>query len=437
MVFRANEPRSFRTQLLITLGLFMLVVMFLAFSRPSGSAHTKVSKRHASLLSFAFLETPTKSETKRHTPALAPVQAPTVAPKRIDGFDPKNGKVVKGRWVVTLADQTRVTTTIDPHLQKLVSYLFRTAEVPFGAFVALDVRTGRVLAIVEHSSEQPQRSGLSRQAIAPAASVFKVITTAALLESAKLSPRHKVCYHGGRNGVRESNLRDDAKRDRRCVTVTEALGRSTNAVFGKLAHKYLSTARLQRFATQFGFNAELPFVLPAETGRALVPRDPLGLANTAAGFWNTTLSPLHAALIAQSIANAGVMMRPYLVEDATRNGVVVLNEAPHTLRRTVSPHVATLLKQMMLATTEIGSARRYFSRRKEALRGIKVAGKTGSLSSRTGPYLHYSWFVGLAPLEKPTIAIAAFVGNRAKWKIKSSYVAREALTVWFQHHPPK
>ncbi|MCA9523930.1 MAG: penicillin-binding protein [Myxococcales bacterium] len=436
MVFRANGPRPFRTQVLVTLGLFALVVMFLAFSRPSGSAQPKVRKRHASLFHLGFSDAPTPAP-KPNVPALAPIKPGVITQKRLEGFDPKLGRFVKGRWVVTLPDQTRVTTTIDPHLQKLVAYLFRTAEVPFGAFVAIDVRTGKVLAFVEHSSEQPQRRGLARQAIAPAASVFKVITTAALLELAKLSPRQKVCYHGGRNGIRESNLRDDPKRDRRCTTVTEALGKSTNAVFGKLAHKYLTTERLQRFASQFGFNAELPFVLPAETGRALVPRDPLGMANTAAGFWNTTLSPLHAAMIVQSIANGGVMMRPYLVEDASRNGVVVMGETPLALRRTVSPHVAGLLKQMMLATTEHGSARRYFSRRKEALRGIKVAGKTGSLSSRSGPYLHYSWFVGLAPLEKPTIAIAAFVGNRAKWKIKSAYVAREALTVWFQHHPPK
>ncbi|MDC4224910.1 MAG: penicillin-binding transpeptidase domain-containing protein [Candidatus Manganitrophus sp.] len=80
-----------------------------------------------------------------------------------------------------------------------------------------------------------------------------------------------------------------------------------------------------------------------------------------------------------------------------------------------------------------GTSRKAFrvKRREASLRGITIGGKTGSLSGEDPPG-KYSWFVGMAPMEDPEIAVAAMVINQPKWRIKASQVAKEGLAAYFQ-----
>lgn len=84
---------------------------------------------------------------------------------------------------------------------------------------------------------------------------------------------------------------------------------------------------------------------------------------------------------------------------------------------------------MTRTVTEGTSHDAFYTRGRPYLPGIEVAGKTGSLSA-TNPYRAYSWWVGFAPVDKPAVAIAALVVNSDKWRIKSSFVARDALESW-------
>ena len=88
---------------------------------------------------------------------------------------------------------------------------------------------------------------------------------------------------------------------------------------------------------------------------------------------------------------------------------------------------------MLTTTTTEGTARRYFRNVDPVIKGMKVAGKTGSLSSSTGgKRRHNSWFVGFAPAEDPEIAVAALVVNDPKWRIKATYLAREIIEEHFK-----
>jgi cell division protein FtsI/penicillin-binding protein 2 len=89
---------------------------------------------------------------------------------------------------------------------------------------------------------------------------------------------------------------------------------------------------------------------------------------------------------------------------------------------------ARTVGRMMLRTVRDGTSREAFRdpRGRPYLEGIEVAGKTGSLSA-TNPYRAYSWWVGFAPADQPQIALAALVVNSELWRIKSSFVARDAL----------
>jgi len=84
----------------------------------------------------------------------------------------------------------------------------------------------------------------------------------------------------------------------------------------------------------------------------------------------------------------------------------------------------------MRETVTAGTARKAFRRPASALRGVAVAGKTGSLADRS-PFRDYSWFVGYAPADRPQVAVATLVVNDRLWHARAPQVAREALEAYF------
>src|SRR5512145_2946175 len=205
-----------------------------------------------------------------------------------------------GRWVAPLGDG-RAVLTLDPRLQARLERSLDAYRVPWGATVLLEPATGRVLALAEHSRAEPGRRGVALAALAPAASIFKIVTAAALLEQG-VGADGAVCYHGGKRRLERRLLRDDPRRDRRCMSLSSAFGHSANVVFAKLADRDLDPATLRSTAERFLFNVEIPFARPVEVSRAEVPADPFDVANTAAGFGPVRLTPLHAALLAAIVA---------------------------------------------------------------------------------------------------------------------------------------
>ena len=92
------------------------------------------------------------------------------------------------------------------------------------------------------------------------------------------------------------------------------MGRSLNTVFARLAAAHLDRDKLTGMATRLGWGQELPFEVKIATSTLSFPDDELGFARTAAGFWNTTLSPFQGANLAQTFANGGEMVRMYIVQ---------------------------------------------------------------------------------------------------------------------------
>jgi len=333
---------------------------------------------------------------------------------------------VADHYVAPLGAGHAVLTTV-PRLQERIEKVLSGHRVPWAAAVLLDPATGRVLAMAEHSQREPGRRGLSLEARAPAASVFKIVTSSALLRRG-LEPGSEVCYHGGQHRVRPSLLADDPRRDRRCLSLSSALGKSANVVFAKLADRTLNATLLRAEADRFLFNQPIPFAQRVETSRAEIPEESFALATTAAGFGPVRLSPLHGAVVAAIIANGGVFVPPDVV--ASSSGAVP--------RPTVEPwrvldeQVAHELAAMMRTTVTEGTGRRAFRAprsRKSSLQGLTVAGKTGSLSE-ADPFRDYSWFVGFAPADNPRVAFAVVVVNDRNWRVKAPAVARAAVEAW-------
>lgn len=372
------------------------------------------------------------SEESAEEPAAERVERAPARPadpraRWLAGFDPRHFELEGDRPVASLQAGRRAWLTVDPELQAHVQGELERYEVPYAAVVAMDPRSGRVLAYVSHSSANPGAADLALDPTPPTASVFKVITGAALVD-AGVSPDTSVCYTGGGSRITARHLETRA-REARCATLGEAMGGSINAVFAKLADEHLDQATLERYASAFGFQQRLPFDVPTPASPAEVPSDRLERARTAAGFWHMHMSPLHGALIASTIANDGRMPRAAIVEriDAP-DGTPLYEFAPEIHRNVIPVRTARAVNRMMRNTVRRGTARRTFhdQRGNAFLPGIEVAGKTGTLSAER-PYRGYTWWVGFAPADEPTIAVAALVVNTPRWRIKASYVARETL----------
>jgi cell division protein FtsI/penicillin-binding protein 2 len=329
-----------------------------------------------------------------------------------------------GRYVAPYGNG-RAILTIDPRMQARLERSLASWTVPWGATVLLEPSTGRVIAMAEHAESDPRLRGGVLRARPPAASIFKIVTAAALLERG-VDPQESVCYHGGRHRLAPGLLEDDHRRDRACMTLERAFGFSANVVFAKLADRTLAPGELRAEAERFFFNASIPFEGAVEPSRADVPDDRFGMANTAAGFGDVRMSPLHAALLASVVANGGVLAPPRLVEAVEGE----MAPAPHEPTRIVDEAIAAQLADMMRATVSEGTGRRVFRRPAPAMRGVEVAGKTGSLFDRN-PFRDWSWFVGYAPAENPRVVVATVVMNGPKWRVRAPWLAREALSAWF------
>src|SRR5689334_2001960 len=250
--------------------------------------------------------------------------------------------------------------TLNPQLQRATQRVLGEYALPEAAVVVLDLNEGKVLVWASHVQKGPARD-LCVESTAPAASVFKIVTAAALVETAGVPPDTRQCYSGGESRIMSIDLIDDPKRDRWCATLGEAMGRSINTVFARLAVKNLTPPTLTSMAQAFGFGEAQTFDVPVAVSDVHIPEDRLGFARTSAGFWNTTLSPLEGAMIASTVANHGETLRPVLVESVT-DASSTLYEAPKraVLRRTIRPETAAALTAMMETTTSNGTSHRAF-----------------------------------------------------------------------------
>ncbi len=408
------------------------------------------------LLAVAIPLVRRSSPTELDGPALAKLSATAAAaaavappPPSLVGLDLTKIEIKDNVATAPLPDKKIARLAIDPALQRAADSVMAAHHLPEAAVVMMDVETGRVIAYASHVEKGPKRD-LAVEATAPAASVFKIVTAASLVANANADPQQKECYSGGEQRILAQDLVPDPKRDRWCTTLAGAMGRSINTVFARLALAQLQPAQLDETARSLGFGAALPFDVPVQPSSAKFPDEPLGFARTAAGFWNTTLSPIHAAWLGAAIARGGEPVRPVLATDILEDGKVQWS-APTALgqKRVMSTATAHALTTMMDMTVTDGTSYRAFhdAKGRSFLPGVAVAGKTGTLTDPASQRF-YTWFAGFAP-SKPVVfsaeaqkdghdspqprkvAFGVLVVNEPKWTIKANVLAREVLRAYF------
>jgi peptidoglycan glycosyltransferase len=190
-------------------------------------------------------------------------------------------------------------------------------------------------------------------------------------------------------------------------------------------------------AQALGFNTEIPF--PWTVPEAAYPiealsEDPAALAQSGIGERDVRAAPLHMAMVAGAIANQGVTPTPYLVNrifDAEGNTVEDFEPTP--MGRAMAPATASVLTQMMERVVTEGTGRN------AAVPGIRVAGKTGTSMGPEG--LPNPWFIGFAPIEEPSIAVAVLLeasselGESASGGGVAAPIAGDLIQLWLERSP--
>lgn len=329
----------------------------------------------------------------------------------------------------------RGPSTLDPALSRAADRLLRSAKPVQGAIVALDPKTGRVLAF-EAITGGGSSVDVLTQARLPAASLFKVVTATALFEANAVTPQDQVCISGGMHGIERRHLEPSRGPGTECGRFGWALGHSKNAVFAQLATRFLTRDDLSKTAERLGFNAKLPIddgEQQAELGKLSVPYNDLDFARTAAGFQDSSLSPLGAAYLMTLIARGGapIGLRLHEATHGAQEAAVIPPASPVFSART-----GQRLTRMLEVTVETGTSRGAFTAPdgKRYLPGIRVAGKTGTLRPEQGEDTMTSWFVGFAPSRNPEVVVSVMLVNGHTYRRKANELARDLLRTYFRAH---
>ena len=327
----------------------------------------------------------------------------------------------RGRIAGSTSSDDYVFYTLDPQLQKFTKDIVERARAPHVAVVTMNPKTGEILSIAEKSSAV---RNLSLYAGIPAASVFKLVTTTAALEHSQLEPLSPIRFRGGNYTLNQWNYLPNPRTDRRTMPLAEALGKSVNAVFARLALNHLSSDLLSLYSRQFGFNTFLRTELPLRNSNAIIPEQEYELSRTAAGFGEVTMSPVHAVTLMSGIANGGYLPRPMLIKEIiSPNGDSKYEATPEPIARIMQRDTARKLMNMMEYTVTVGTSRNEFYSRGKRKVPFRVAAKTGTLAGDFPKGINH-WFVAAAPIEDPQLAVAVLIVNPRSGGTKSSQLGR-------------
>lgn len=334
--------------------------------------------------------------------------------------------------------KVKINYGLESQFQEKMQRTLNLWKPDHAAFVALDADTGRIITMV---SFQREKSGENLNLVGtfPAASIFKVVTASAAIDSRKASSETVVPFNGGSHTLYKRNVNDQSRnRWTRFMTMRDAFARSVNTWFGKLGLFYVGPQKLLDYAEKFQFNKPIRADIPVDVGIArIAPEDPWSVVTAASGFTrDNTMSPLHGALIAAAVANDGVMMEPYIVESLSdTEGNIIYQALPREEAKIMAPASAAELRELMRETIRSGTSRKSFRSvvRRRGFDDVEMGGKTGSLTG-TNPKGKCDWFVGYARFNGRKVAVAALTVNEKKWRVKSSQLASEFFADYVRHY---
>ena len=321
-----------------------------------------------------------------------------------------------------------IQTTINPKAQDAADKGLGNQR---GAVVALDPKTGAILAMISHPQYDPNRLSAHDQAsvvkawnelnadptqplvnraiagnLYPPGSVFKIVTASAALESGKVDTTTQIPAPGvmelPQTTVGLPNYDRQPCGPNNQTTLQHALEISCNTAMGYLGMQ-VGAQGLADQAAKFGFGSTLRIPTRVEPSRFPTGINEAQTAQSAIGQYDVRVTPLQVAMVSAAIANGGVVMRPYLINQVLSADLQTIDRtSPERLGTAVSKETAATLTQMLVAVVDQGTGT------PAKINGVQVAGKTGTAEQGNGKPPH-AWFTAFAPANDPKVAVAVVV----------------------------
>lgn len=304
-----------------------------------------------------------------------------------------------------------------------------------GAAVVLDPRTGAILAMVNRPTFDPNDvehlfAGLRTRAdsplldraldgLYPPGSTFKIVTGSAALDRGAIDI-NDTFNDPGYYQIGQYSVHNDSNEVTGTQDLTGAFALSSNVDFAQIGVKLGPDdfyAYLQRF--QIGSDAGMPIPVTRDEVPPEASISQSELAQMAFGQGGLTVTPLRMALVASTIADRGVLMRPSIVKEIRIPGRPPVRIPPAVWDRPISSQTADEVRSMMEAVVRYGTGTA------AALPSVTVAGKTGTGTHNGAP--PDAWFVCFAPAESPRLTVAVLVEDSGYGGAVSAPIARAIL----------
>jgi cell division protein FtsI/penicillin-binding protein 2 len=334
------------------------------------------------------------------------------------------------------ADNFYLETSLDSNLQHHLEKRMDRKNSRLIGIVVMQSDTGRILAMVGFDKNGSEVNPCLRNSF-PAASIFKIVTAAAAVDHCGYEASTKLRFNGYKHTLYRNQLKERINRHTNTVSFKDSFAQSINPVFGKIGILYLGKAILEEYAEAFGFNQPIDFELPVSASRFLIKETPYHWAEIASGFnHDTTISPIHAVLMASAVVNEGRIVAPTIVDRVVDGeGQLLYHNQTQWLGRAMTPKASNVLTRLMEATVQAGTGRKSFRdrRRHKVLSKLNIGGKTGSIFNRSHD-VKLDWFVGYAKQKKgrAQLAIAVLVAHEEYIGTRATQYARWAIDHYFK-----
>ncbi len=336
-----------------------------------------------------------------------------------------------------------VITTLDVNLQEVA---YNALSARKGAVIVSNPKTGEILAMVSKpdfdpnfieqewqsliEDKSPDAKLLNRatQGLYPPGSTFKIVTALAFMREHPddyLSYRYNCngrftldgstisCYHGESHGSEDFET---------------AFAKSCNSAFAEIGTTKVSQSTFSKTLSDLMFNQELPVSIVYSKSSAQYTKEMTtdGIMQLSIGQGTTAVSPMHINLITNAVANGGMLMKPYLVQEIKcDDGTAVKSFSPENYKRLMTEKEAENLTSVMEQVVEKGTATK--------LKGLSysAAGKTGSAEFNSATSDSHAWFTGFAPADDPEISVTIIVENAGSGGSYAVPIAKRIFDAYF------
>jgi cell division protein FtsI (penicillin-binding protein 3) len=329
--------------------------------------------------------------------------------------DARQRELMFDKGYVPSVDGFSVVLTIDETIQfiaeRALDRMYKKYNAKGASIIVMNPKTGEILAFanrptynLEEASKSTPESRTNRAIVFTyePGSVFKIVTASAALQEGVIKEGDMInCEHGAYR-VANHILHDHEPLG--TITFKQVIEQSSNIGTTKVAQR-LGPQRVYNYAHRFRFGMKTGIDLPGEARGMLKPVRQWSKTSIGAVpiGQEVTVTPIQLLGAISAIANDGIYMRPFVVKSVKDSqGQTIFENTPKILDKVISKVTSRRMKAILYGVVQEGTGT------KAAIKGVTVAGKTGTAQKVvSGIYSHsyfYATFAGFAPVDNPQLA---------------------------------